>query len=171
MANRSSVATTGAEFVSLRDAMDRLLADSFVGSPFQGLWFGGTSNGNHVALPLDVYASADEVTIYAAIPGLGPDDIDISVNQGTVTISGQLPNVAGSEEARGATWYLHELGSGTFQRSVTLPVEVDPAKADATVENGILRLRLPKAERARPRQIKIRSTSDSDALTEGEESR
>lgn len=170
MANRSPVATTGAEFVSLRDAMDRLLSDSFVGSPFQGLWSGSSSNGGRVGLPLDVYATSDEVTIYAAIPGLGPDDVEISINQGTVTISGQLPNVASSEEAKGATWYLHELGSGAFQRSVTLPVEVDANKADATIENGVLRLRLPKAEQARPRQIKVRTGADNGVLSEGKAS-
>ena len=170
MANRSAVATTGSEFVSLREAMDRLVADSFVGGPFQGMWAGGGSNGNRAGLPLDVYATHEAVTVYAAIPGLGPDDVEISVNQGTVTISGQLPNVANSEEAKGATWYLHELGSGSFQRSITLPVEVDSTKADATIENGVLRLHLPKADRAKPRQIKVRASGgDEAALSEGEQ--
>jgi HSP20 family protein len=73
-----------------------------------------------------------------------------------VTLSGRAPNVASSEEAKDATWYLHELQYGAFQRSITLPIEVDPARADATFELGILRLRLPKAETARPRQIKVR---------------
>lgn len=171
MANRSAVATTGPEFVSLREAMDRLVADSFVGGPFQGLWSGGSSNGNRAGLPLDVYATNDAVTVYAAIPGLGPEDVEISVNQGTVTISGELPNAARSEEAQGATWYLHELGSGSFQRSVTLPVEIESTKADATIENGVLRLHLPKADRAKPRQIKIRASRGGDeaALSEGEQ--
>ena len=65
--------------------------------------------------------------------------------------------MASSEEAKDATWYLHELPHGAFQRSVTLPIEVDPAKADATCEHGILRLRLPKAETAKPRKIELKS--------------
>lgn len=159
--------TVGDEVVSLRDAMDRLLADSFVGSPFRSLW-SASPNTSRASLPLDVYATADEVVLIASVPGLGPDDIQLSVNQGTVTLSGRLPNVASSEEAKGATWYLHELPHGTFQRSLTLPIEVDANRADATFEHGILRVRLPKAEQARPRQIKVRVAGGTpDAITGG----
>lgn len=154
MVNR--VPSLADEFVSLRDAMDRVFGDSAV-SPFRGLWSSGWGNGaGRMPLPLDVYATKDEVVIIAAIPGIQADQIQISVNQNTVTLSGQTPNVASSEEAKDATWYLHELQHGAFQRAVTLPIEVDPARADATFEQGILRLRLPKAETSRPRQIKVR---------------
>ena len=63
---------------------------------------------------------------------------------------------ASSSEGKEATWYLHELSHGEFRRSVTLPIEIDSANAEATCEHGILRLRLPKAETARPRQINVR---------------
>jgi HSP20 family protein len=144
------------EYVSLREAMDRVFGESAI-SPFRGLWSGGWGNGpGRMPLPLDIYATKDEVVIIAAIPGIEAEEIQISVNQNTVTLSGQTPNVASSEEAKDATWYLHELQHGSFQRAITLPIEVDPGRADATFEHGILRLRLPKAETARPRQIKIR---------------
>lgn len=144
------------EFISLRDAMDRAFGESGI-SPFRGLWSGGWGNGmGRMPLPLDVYATADEVVIIAVIPGIQAEQIEITINQNTITLSGVMPNVASCEEAKNATWYLHELPNGAFQRSVTLPIEVDPARADATCEHGILRLRLPKAETAKPRQIKVR---------------
>ena len=149
------------EFVSLRDAVDRAFSESSV-APLRGLWPGGWGNGTgRMPLPVDVYATKDEVVIIAAIPGIQAEAIEISINQNTVTLSGTMPNVASSEEAKDATWYLHELPNGAFQRSVTLPIEVDPAKADATCEHGILRLRLPKAETAKPRQIKVRVGSQA----------
>jgi HSP20 family protein len=162
------------DFVTLRDAMDRFLNESVTGSPFRTLW--SATNGQTVQrpLPLDVYASADEVVIVAAAAGLNPEDVSISVDQGTVTISGQIPNAAASEEGKSATWYLHELPYGTFQRSVSLPFEVDAAGADAVFEHGILRLRLPKAEQARPKEIKVRIAGTEtapepqpEAITEG----
>ena len=148
------------EMVSLRDAMDRLLADSVVSSPFRSLWTSaGNGNGtSRLGLPLDVYVTADEVMVIAAAPGLGPDDLEVTVNQGVVTLSGHLPNVAQAEDAKDATWYLHELPHGQFRRTISLPVDVDVDQAEATFEHGVLRLRLPKAAQAKPRQIPIRSS-------------
>jgi HSP20 family protein len=156
------------EFVSLRDAMDRLLADSFVGGPFRSFWAPAANGTTRVPLPLDVYATGEDVILIAAVPGLRANDIEITINQGTVTLSGKTPNVAQSEEAKNATWYLHELPHGSFTRSVTLPIEVDAARADATFEQGILRLRLPKAEQAKPKQIKVRvAGAENEAIEAG----
>ncbi len=170
MVNRQQGGSFGEEFISLREAMDRLVSDSF-GGPFRGALAGnghGAGATSRAALPLDVYATDEAVVIIAAIPGLGPDDVEITVNQNTVTIAGHLPNVAASDEGGGATWYLHELGHGGFRRSVALPIDVDSARADATVDNGVLRLTLPRAEVARARQITIRSASRSlDEITPG----
>ncbi len=158
------------EFVSLRDAMDRLMAESFVGGPFRSLWSaGGTGNSaTRMPLPLDVYATSDEVVIIAAAPGMRPEDLEVTINQGTVTLSGQMRDAASAEEAKGATWYLHELPHGTFRRSVTLPIEVDGSQAEATFEHGVLRLRLPKAEQAKPRRIEVRAgSSQPEAISAG----
>src|SRR5690348_15907124 len=95
----------GGEFVSLREAMDRLLADSFVGGPFRALWPSGNA-GAQAVLPLDVYATPDEAVIIAAVPGVSPDQVEITWNQGTLTISGQLLNAAASEEGKQATWFV-----------------------------------------------------------------
>ena len=147
------------DVVSLREAMDRLVNESFVGTPFRSIWAtGGNGNGNvgRTFLPLDVFATSDEVVILASVPGVTPDDLQITFDQGAVTIAGKLNNVATSDEAKTATWYLHELPYGTFQRSVSLPFDVDPDQAEAVFEHGILRMRLPKVEQARPKQIKVR---------------
>ncbi len=142
------------DYVSLRDAMDRLVSDAF-GNSWRTLWQAGDNAPSRLALPLDVYATADAIVLIAAVPGIRPEDIEVTINKNTVTLTGEMPNVATSEDAKDATWYLHELPSGAFSRSVTLPVEVDGSNADATFENGVLRLVLPKAEAAKPRRIPV----------------
>ncbi len=149
------------EFVSLREVMERAFSEN-ANSPVRGLWSTVAGNGTgRMPLPLDVYANKDEVVIIAVVPGVRSDEIEISINQNTVTLTGKMPNVASSVEAKEATWYLHELPHGTFQRSITLPMDVDSSRADATSENGILRLRLPKAATAKPHQIKVRGASEA----------
>jgi len=158
------------EFVGFRDAVDRLFSEQPGTSPFRGLWSGTWGNGTaRTALPLDVYATKDEVFVIGAVPGISADEIEISINQNVISLSGKIPNVAASEEAKDATWYLHELPHGGFQRTITLPVEVDAGKADASFENGILRLRLPKAETAKPRQIKVRVGEQALEAKSGEQ--
>jgi HSP20 family protein len=153
------------DFVVLRDAMNQLLEESFV--PSRGVRGGG--NGMLArALPLDVYATQDHAVVIAAVPGMDPRTLDVTFDQNAVTLSGTVPNVAESEQGKGATWYLHELWHGQFRRSVTLPFEVDAAKAEATFENGIVRIVLPKADRAKPHKIAIRAASgQQEAITAG----
>jgi HSP20 family protein len=146
----------GQDFVVLRDAMNQLLEDSFV--PARG--GRGRTNGTMVRpLPLDVYATRDEAVIIAAVPGMNPETLDVTIDQNVVTLAGSVPTAAESEQGKGATWYLHELWHGDFRRSITLPFEVDAAQAEATFENGIVRIALPKAERAKPHRIAVRTTS------------
>jgi HSP20 family protein len=152
------------DFATLRDAMDRLFSESLAIGPARGIW-SSVTNGNGGArtnLPLDVYATDSDVFLIAAVPGIEPGDIELTVNQNTVTFRGEIKNVASSEEAKNATWYLHELPYGKFQRSLTLPVEIDSANADATFDHGILRLRLPKSISAQPKQIKVRTFADHE---------
>jgi HSP20 family protein len=150
------------DFVVLRDAMNQLLEESFV--PSRGSR-GGAGNGTTVRpLPLDVYATGDEAVIIAAVPGMSSKDLEVTINQNVVTLAGQVPTAAESEQGKGATWYLHELWHGRFQRSVTLPFEVEAGKAEATFENGIVRIVLPKAERAKPQKIAIRTVDSQQAI-------
>lgn len=154
------------EVVGLRQAMDQLLDESFVGGPFRTLWSQGRAGTGAPAapLPLDVYATQDAFVIAAAVPGLRPDDLEVTYSQGTVVLSGAV----GAAETTGVTWYARELWHGRFQRAVSLPFEVDPDKAEASFEHGILRIRLPKAEHAKPRRIPIQVTAGGTTQAIGE---
>ncbi|HEX3264322.1 MAG TPA: Hsp20/alpha crystallin family protein [Candidatus Limnocylindrales bacterium] len=126
--------------------MDRLFDDDFRPSR----WLSGGLDGP--ALPLDVTTTTDALTIEAALPGIKPEDVDITVENGTVTISGRTAEERKADEG---SYVLQEIRRGSFSRSVTLPNGLEPDKANATFENGILRLEIPKAEQVKPRQIKI----------------
>jgi HSP20 family protein len=143
----------------VRQAMDRLMNEAFSPGHFGTLWSLSATDRERSLLALDVYATDDEVVILAAAPGVSAENIEITVEKNTVTISGTVPNVAKSEDAQGATWYIHELPSGTFRRSLTVPAEVDASKTEASFDGGILRLVLPKAETSRPRQIEVKMGS------------
>jgi HSP20 family molecular chaperone IbpA len=155
--------------VGMRHAMDRLVNDAFSPAQFSTIWPStGTDRGRSLA-PIDAYATEDAVVLLAAIPGVSAEHIEITIEKNTVTLKGEVPNVVKSDHAKGASWYLHELPSGSFQRSLTLPIEVDASKAEATFDSGILRLTLPKAEAAKPRQIQVQVGSgqpETPAITE-----
>ncbi len=140
----------------MRQAMDRLIGEAFSPTQFGTIWPVGSGERERSLLPIDAYATEDEVVILASAPGVSIDDIEITIERNTLSISGAVPSVARSDEAKGATWYLHELPSGTFHRSLTLPIEVDASKTEATFESGILKIVLPKAEASRPRQIQVK---------------
>jgi len=148
------------DMLSMRTAMDRFFDDDF--RPFQ--WLTGTYPGP--ALPLDVTTDADRVTIEAALPGIRPDDVDITVENGTVTISGKTADERSAEEG---SYVLQEIRRGSFSRTVALPNGLEPYKASATFENGILRLEIPKAEQLKPRQIKISAVSEGNGTRTGDQ--
>jgi HSP20 family protein len=134
------------EAISLREAMNSLLQESFVrpaGFPAQ--------NGV-TALPLDVAETEGEFVVKASVPGLRPEDVQITVLGDTLTIRGES---RAEDEKKGEHWHLRERRYGTFQRSLTLGTPVNADQAQARYEHGVLTLTLPKAEEARPRQIKI----------------
>ena len=157
------------DVVGLRQAMDQLLNDSFVGGPFRTLWSQGGSGtaSSYAPLPLDAYATEDAFVITAAVPGLRPEDLEVTYNNGAVVLSGAIGNVAEAEEAKGATWYLRELWHGRFQRAITPPFEVDPGQAEAAFEHGVLRITLPKAAHAKPQKIAVTVGGGTQAIGAG----
>lgn len=156
------------DFVALRDRVDRLVGETMRDDPFRTSWT-RSANGATLAQPmaLDVYTTEEHVVILAAVPGMRASDLDLSVHENTVTISGKIADVTESTETKGATWYVHELWSGEVRRSVTLPFAVNADRADARFEDGILRITLPKAESAKPRKISISGGQAKTALAEG----
>jgi HSP20 family protein len=100
---------------------------------------------------LDLYEGGDHLTAVVELPGMRKEDIDISLHDGTLTISGERKREStNGEQAQRTERYV-----GTFRRSIALPVRVDAGDVNATYEDGILKVTLPKAEEAKPKQIKV----------------
>jgi HSP20 family protein len=135
------------ELLSLRQAMDRLFEDSFVRPR---TWLAGELTGG---MPLDIYTTSDALVIKAALPGVKPEDVDITIEGNTLTISGKYEDER--READEGGYLYQELSKGSCGRTVTLPADLDPEKAAAAFEHGVLRLTFPRSEAAKPRQIKI----------------
>jgi HSP20 family protein len=101
---------------------------------------------------LDVYENDDALVVKAALPGVRPDEVDISVIGDVLTVKGETKS---EEETKDGSYHRRELRYGAFARSIPLPTRVDHEKAEATFENGILTITLPKAEEVKPKSIKI----------------
>lgn len=145
------------ELVSLRQAMDRLFEDSFVRSRPWGL------NGDAAAaLPLDITSSPDALIVEAALPGVPPEEVEITVEDGTLTIHAETRSER--KEDDGQT-LISEIRRGSLSRAVALPSGLEPDKASATFEHGVLHLRIPKAEAVKPRQIRISPTIDGTSTS------
>jgi HSP20 family protein len=154
------------ELMSLRSAMDRLFEDSFVRPQ---LWTGSFDGAG--SLPMDVSTTADELVVHASLPGWKPEDVEIAVEGRTLTISGQTrqerEDSAGNQgdgQGNGHGYLVREIRRESFSRSLTLPESLEPDKATAAFENGILTLRIPKAEQAKPRQIRISPVTNGTAI-------
>ena len=104
-------------------------------------------------LTIDVYQTEDDIVIKSTIAGVKPEDLDVNINNDMVTIRGE--RVQG-EEIDPEDYYYQECYWGPFSRSVILPVEIIAEKAEATMKNGILTLRLPKADVTKTRKIQVR---------------
>ncbi len=104
-----------------------------------------------IYFPVDVVAETDDFVLTALLPGAGADDLDIQIVNDTVSIQGALPEARDEK----ASYLLQERPSGRFSRALTLPAELDSAHAEASLEDGVLTLRIPKAETARPKTIKV----------------
>jgi HSP20 family protein len=99
----------------------------------------------------DLYESGDHFVAVVELPGMRKDVIDISLHDGTLTISGER----NQESSNGETAQRTERYVGSFRRSIALPTRVDSNKVTATYEDGILKVTLPKAEEAKPKQIQV----------------
>ena len=159
----------GSDFIQLRQAMQELLHDSFVPSGGSRLpWSPGAGTRALAwSLPLDVYATPEEAVVIAAVPGMRPEQLEITYTDYTLTLAGSVPSAVDSEQAQDATWYVRERWSGQVQRTVTLPFEVDASKAEATFAHGIVRITLPKADWAKPHKIAIKAGSSQQAIGTG----
>jgi HSP20 family protein len=136
------------EMMSLRNAMDRLFEESFV-RPSR-VW----PELERGELLVDMYQTANDVVIKAALPGVKPEEVDISITGDTLTIKGEHK---AEQEVKQEDYFYKEHRYGAFSRSIPIPVQVKAEKAEAVFENGVLTLTLPKAEEVKPKQIKVKA--------------
>jgi HSP20 family protein len=136
------------EMMSLRDAMDRLFEESFISPRMMPLW----SAGEGTSLAVDVVENDDNFVLKAPVPGVKPEDIEISVVGNVLSIRGESKT---EEKVEEVNYLRREMRYGAFQRSLTLPVDVEADKAEASFEDGIITLTLPKAEAVKTKSIKI----------------
>jgi len=132
--------------VSLQKAMDRLFETSFV-RPVLPAVFGASP-------ALDMYETDNEVVVKATVPGVKPEDIQVTVTGNTLTIKGE---VKAEEDVKRRSYVYRERRYGEFVRSIGLPGDVETDKATAEFEHGVLTLRIPKAESAKPKTVQVQA--------------
>lgn len=115
-------------------------------------WTSG-SNDAEGQLTIDVYQTDSDIVIKSTIAGVKPEDLDVSINNDMVTIRGERKN---EEEVSSENYYYQECYWGSFSRSVVLPVDIIPEKAEASLKNGIMTIRLPKATANKVKKIQVR---------------
>jgi HSP20 family protein len=136
----------GRDYLVLQDRINRLFSDSYGGE--EGLM----SKGTWIP-PVDIFQNSnDELVLKAELPDMKREDIKITIDNGTLTISGEKKL---AEEVKDEQFHRIERRYGTFSRSFSLPPAVDATKVTAEYKNGVLTLRLPLREEAKPRQIDV----------------
>lgn len=106
------------------------------------------------APPIDIYETADAYRVVAELPGFNPDEVDVTVNEGTLTIKGERKFY---NEVNEESFHRIERRFGAFQRLVSLPQQVQAEKVEASFDKGVLTVSIPKAEQAKPRRIEIKA--------------
>ena len=140
------------DMLSLRQAMDRLFEDAWVRPG--GVMRGEASEGG--ALPLDIHETGDELVVTASLPGVKPEDIEVTIQGDMLRIQGETKR---EEEVKDDQFHRRERRFGRFYREVALPMSVKTDAVQAQFENGILKLHLPKAEEAKARRIQIQGAT------------
>ncbi|MBI4310479.1 MAG: Hsp20/alpha crystallin family protein [Chloroflexi bacterium] len=134
------------ELRRMEDTMNRLWRGVADAEPFQdgdtGTWM----------FPVDVVEEKDRILVKASLPGIAPERVDVSIEDGVLAIKGDLKE---EREQKDANYLLRERRAGSFYRAIRLPDSADPDKAQSTYEHGVLTVSLPKVEAKRPKQIKV----------------
>ena len=132
------------EMLNLRRTVDRLFDNVNPDHEWQPTQWG---------LALDVVENKDEFVVKASIPGINPDDLDISYSDDTLTIKGEIKS---DKEYQEDQYHLRERRYGSFARSISLPTKIKGDAIEASYQNGVISLRLPKSEEVKPKRIPIK---------------
>ena len=136
------------ELVSLRDAMSRLVEDSFLlPLALPAHW------SNSGVIPLEVFEEGNSLVVKASLPGIKPEDLNIEIRDNILMISGETRR---ETERKEEDYFLNERRYGQFRRSLALPYDVKVDKVNAGFEDGILTLTLPKTEATKGKKISVK---------------
>jgi HSP20 family protein len=142
------------EAMSLRDGMNRLFEQAVLRTGATGETASG--EGRTFAPALDIHESREAYTVTASLPGVKPENVNIQYQKGVLTISGETSNETTREEG---TFHVRERRQGHFSRSISLPDTVNADAAEANYNDGVLTLRMPKAEEMKARRIEVHTGS------------
>ena len=147
------------DLISLREAMNNLLEESYVRPRSTA---GGTGT---TGLAIDVQENGDDFVVHASVPGVKPEDVDITILGDTLRIRGERKEESERQEGQGeqGRWLIRERRSGLFERTIGLPATVKADAAEAEFRDGVLRITLPKADEAKPRTIPVRGAAGGEA--------
>jgi HSP20 family protein len=146
-------------FTDLRSTMDRLFDEGF-SRPWRFI----NTEAYDASMPVEVAETDGELVVKASLPGVKPEEVDVTVQNDVLTIKAEHKE---TEEEGKREFYRREIRYGSFARSFSLPVKVDADQAEASYDNGVLMLRLPKAASVRPKQIKVGATANAASIGTG----
>lgn len=152
---RSNATSLWDDLFSTRRELDRMLDRFMTGtySPTSAVW----------APAVDVRETQDEIRVMAELPGLEPDDVDVSIENNVLTVTGEKRQEI-EEGKEDSSFHVLERRYGRFERSFTLPRTVDADNISARFHNGVLTVTLPKAETAKPRRVQIEAGGDAKRI-------
>lgn len=146
------------EMLNMRNTLDWMFSDE---SPLPtGRW----TEVQNWSLPLDVVENKDGYLIKASVPGINPEDINVTLEDNILTIRGEVKKEEVTENAR---YHARERRYGQFMRTITLPTMVKTDAIEADYHNGVLELTVPKAEEIKPRRIAIKTNGHNGKVVEG----
>jgi HSP20 family protein len=144
------------EMMTIREAMDRWIQSSISGTGQL------ISTLRPDSIPVDVLEQDDAFEVRASVPGVKPEDVEVTVQSERVTLRAEA---RANEERRGESWLMREHRFGVMQRTITLPSPVSSENAEAHIDNGVLTLRLPKLQGAQARRIAVAGGAARGAST------
>jgi HSP20 family protein len=133
---------------------------------YSGGLFGDVDGAESWVVPLDVTQKDDSIIVHASMPGVNPDDIDLSIENNVLTIRGKTKN---EKEHKEGDYLMRERRSGTFYRALRLPDSLDTDHARPVYENGVLTIAFPRMESKKAKQLKVH-VAGSDKVVEGKQS-
>jgi len=143
------------EMQIMRSMMDRFFDEPFLATPQLQ-----SQRGESFPVPLDVIEEEGEYIVKASMPGVNPDETEITLTDNVLTIKGESKS---ESETKESNYHVRERHYGSFVRHITLPMPVESDKVDAIFEHGVLTLHLPKTEAAKPKKITVKPTVVGEA--------